>query len=308
MTPAIRLGPLVFPTELAILIAAAMAGLLAAWLFNRRRGRDADRSKRISDPDDPDHQQDRTLSAASHSDRAAALSSALWRALIVGLLVSRLAFVWQFRQHYLTDPISILDARDGGWNGLAGLAAAWLYALVAVLRQRAPRPALIGALAVASAVWLAGGHVLAPAREAHPDLTGLTLTQLDGTPVALSAFQGKPTVINLWASWCPPCRREMPAFAAAQTAHPDVNFVFLNQGETLQDVERFLRQHAPGLLNTLQDAASTASQTFSNRGLPATLFLDADGQLRDVRVGELSAASLAQRVQGIRAQAAGSAD
>lgn len=312
MTPAIRLGPLVFPTELAILIAAAMAGLLAARLLNRRRGREADRSKRISDPDDPDRSQDHTLSTASHSDRAAALSTALstalWRALIVGLLVSRLVFVWQFRQHYLTDPISILDVRDGGWNGLAGLAAAWLYALFAVLRRRAPRPALIGALAVASAVWLGGGQVMAPAREAHPDLTGLNLTQLDGAPVALSAFQGKPTVINLWASWCPPCRREMPAFAAAQTAHPDVNFVFLNQGETPQDVERFLRQHAPDLLNTLQDAASTASQTFSNRGLPATLFLDADGQLRDVRVGELSSASLAQRVQGIRAQAAGSAD
>jgi thiol-disulfide isomerase/thioredoxin len=275
MTPAIRLGPLVLPTELALLIAAGVVGLLAAKLFNRDR------------------------------DRAAHLSTVLWRALIIGLLVARLSFVWRYRDHYLPDPIKMLDLRDGGWIGLAGLAAAWAYAAIAVLRRHAPRVALLGALALASAAWLGGGRWLAPTPQAQPELAALAVNNLDGAPATMSAFHGKPTVINLWASWCPPCRREMPAFAAAQAANPDVNFVFLNQAEAAQDVAQFLDKHAPALRNVLIDPAGEASRKFSNRGLPATLFLDAEGRLVDLRVGELSTASLAQRLESIRAADSG---
>jgi thiol-disulfide isomerase/thioredoxin len=128
----------------------------------------------------------------------------------------------------------------------------------------------------------------------------LAVQRIDGAPAALSAFHGKPTVINLWASWCPPCRREMPAFAKAQASNPDVNFVFLNQGEAPPDVAQFLAQHAPALRNVLLDPAGEASRKLSNRGLPATLFLDAQGRLVDLRVGELSTASLAQRLEAIQ--------
>ncbi len=275
MTPAIRLGPLVLPTELALLIAAGVVGLLAAKLLNRDR------------------------------DRAAHLSTVLWRALIIGLLVARLSFVWRYRDHYLPDPIKMLDLRDGGWIGLAGLAAAWAYAAIAVLRRHAPRVALLGALALASAAWLGGGRWLAPTPQAQPELSALAVNNMDGAPATMSAFHGKPTVINLWASWCPPCRREMPAFAAAQAANPDVNFVFLNQAEAAQDVAQFLDKHAPALRNVLIDPAGEASRKFSNRGLPATLFLDAEGRLVDLRVGELSTASLAQRLESIRAADSG---
>jgi len=275
MTPAIRLGPLVLPTELALLIAAGVVGLLAAKLLNRDR------------------------------DRAAHLSTVLWRALIIGLLVARLSFVWRYRDHYLPDPIKMLDLRDGGWIGLAGLAAAWAYAAIAVLRRHAPRVALLGALALASAAWLGGGRWLAPTPQAQPELAALAVNNMDGAPATMSAFHGRPTVINLWASWCPPCRREMPAFAAAQAANPDVNFVFLNQAEAAQDVAQFLDKHAPALRNVLIDPAGEASRKFSNRGLPATLFLDAEGRLVDLRVGELSTASLAQRLESIRAADSG---
>ncbi|KAG1306583.1 hypothetical protein G6F63_016544 [Rhizopus arrhizus] len=92
----------------------------------------------------------------------------------------------------------------------------------------------------------------------------------------------------------------MPAFAKAQAANPDVNFVFLNQGEAPTDVAQFLAQHAPALRNVLLDLAGEASRKLSNRGLPATLFLDAQGRLVDLRVGELSTASLAQRLEAIQ--------
>lgn len=270
MTPAIRIGPLVIPSEFAVLLAAAAVGLLAARLLNRQRS------------------------------EANALSTALWRAILIGLLVARLGFVWQYREHYLPDPIKILDLRDGGWAGLAGLAAAWGYVLFAAVRRHAPRAALLGAVALASVVWIGGGRWLAPTPQAQPELAALAVQHIDGAPAALSAFHGQPTVINLWASWCPPCRREMPAFAKAQAANPDVNFVFLNQGEAPPDVAQFLARHAPALRNVLLDPAGEASRKLSNRGLPATLFLDAQGRLVDLRVGELSTASLAQRLEAIQ--------
>ena len=95
MSPALRLGPLVFPIELALLVATAAVGLLAGRLLAGTRAEDAGR--------------------------------VLWRCLLLGLLVARLAFVWQYRDHFLQDPLKILDLRDGGWAGLAGLAAALLY-------------------------------------------------------------------------------------------------------------------------------------------------------------------------------------
>ncbi len=268
MSPAIRLGPLVFPTELAVLIVAGAVGLLAARLFGGKR--------------------------------APEVGTMLWRALLLGLIVARLGFIWQTRDHFMQDPIQALDLRDGGWAGMAGLAAACAYAAYAALRQLAPRPALLGALTLAAATWLIGGHLLAPTPQAQPALAAVALHRLDGASAALSEFQGKPTVVNLWASWCPPCRREMPAFERAQAANPDIHFVFLNQGETPAAVRQYLDQHAPSLANALLDPAGEASRMMSNRGLPATLFLDADGRLMDVRVGELSSATLAQRVEAIR--------
>lgn len=273
MPPAIRLGPLVFPAELAVLAAAALVGLLAAHLLSRT-GRDG---------------------------RRADVSGVLWGALIVGLLAARLGFVWQYRDPFVQNPLAVLDVRDGGWAGTWGLAAAWIYAVAAMLRRGVPRPAVIGALALATATWLAGGRLLAPPDQPPPALAQLRLQDLNAVPVALSAYQGKPTVVNLWASWCPPCRREMPAFEAAQAAHPDVHFVFLNQGEAPPEITQYLRQQAPALQNVLMDPASDASRQLSNRGLPATLFLDASGRMVDLRVGELSAATLAQRLDALRA-------
>ncbi len=67
----------------------------------------------------------------------------------------------------------------------------------------------------------------------------ISVRDIDGQPVSLQDLAGKPLVINLWATWCPPCRREMPVLAAAQQANPDVRFVFVNQGEGQLLVEKF---------------------------------------------------------------------
>ncbi|KAG1437283.1 hypothetical protein G6F57_020315 [Rhizopus arrhizus] len=90
-------------------------------------------------------------------------------------------------------------------------------------------------------------------------LPTLQVTDLQGGQVDLQQFRGSPLVLNLWATWCGPCRREMPVLAAAQQAHADVQFVFLTQGETLDEVQGFLADERLVLGNVLLDDDAAAS-------------------------------------------------
>lgn len=268
MNGALQIGPLTFPWPLVVVIAA----VAAASFVGRRWGGSAQ------------------VDVDPH----------LFRTLLVALVVARLAFVVLFFDAYRSSPWRILDIRDGGWRPLPGLLAAWLYALWMGLRVRPVRRSLWSALAGATLVWVAGSLILFSLAPASTPLPAISLAAMDGRQVSLQQFAGKPTVVNLWATWCPPCRREMPVLAAAQAEHPEVHFVFLNQGETAAKVESYLNAEKLALVNVLLDAKGEASGKFSQRALPTTLFFDANGKLVDSRVGELSLATLTDRLRGIQ--------
>jgi thiol-disulfide isomerase/thioredoxin len=225
------------------------------------------------------------------------VQGALWRTLLAGVLAARLAFVYEYRSLYFASPLNILDIRDGGWNAVFGLMAAWLYALHRQRQNPAVGKPLRWALATGTAVFAAGAAVLALRPESGQPLPNLTFSTLDGRTVQLSAFTGKPIVVNLWATWCPPCGREMPVLHKAQVERQDIHFVFLNQGEDPLTVSRWLQaEHLP-LHNVLIDELRQASATFQQQGYPTTLFFDAKGTLVSRRIGELSAATLAERLR-----------
>ncbi|WP_312183975.1 TlpA family protein disulfide reductase, partial [Massilia timonae] len=113
-------------------------------------------------------------------------------------------------------------------------------------------------------------------------------------------FKGKVAVVNLWATWCPPCRREMPAMQAAQQANPDIGFVFVNQGESSVVVRRFLATQQLRLQNVVIDPAGQVAARTGAAGYPTTLFYDADGKLRLRHVGELSEATLKDKLASLR--------
>lgn len=234
--------------------------------------------------------------AARHGQ---SVEARLHRAVLVAVVAARLAFVAQHLDSYLASPLAVLtllDIRDGGWTPWAGLLAAWGYVALSIRFAGAPRKPLLAALLTGSAVWLAGTALLALPERNGPPLPAITLLDLADRPALLSRHTGHPTVVNLWASWCPPCRREMPAFEQAQRKYPEVNFVFVNQGESAAQIQRFLQDQGLALDNVLRDPDAEVARLFRQRGLPATLFFDADGTLVDIRVGELSHATLAQRL------------
>lgn len=226
----------------------------------------------------------------------------LMRMLLLGLLFARLGFVWQWRGVYFSDPVSIIDIRDGGWEPVAGVVVASLYGLSQVSRQTLLRRPVGTAFVATLALWMAGQAALLAWPEARREgLPELSLAALDGKTVRLVDFAGKPTVINLWATWCPPCRREMPMLQQAQSREVDVNFVFVDQGESRDEVARYLASQGLTLHNVLLDARKLAGAAFDASALPTTLFFDARGELVSTRVGSLSEATLAQRLGALRA-------
>lgn len=222
----------------------------------------------------------------------------LLRIFLTGAVAARLAFVVQFHDAYLKAPLDIIDIRDGGWTPLAGLAAAAAYALVAGTRRGVLRLPVASAIGTAAAVWMLGTTVMG-ALDNAARIPALAMVATDGRSVNLMDFKGKPTVVNLWATWCPPCRREMPVLQQAQAERVDVNFVFLNQGESADKVRSWLAAHNLPLRNVLLDTRGEAGILLGQRGLPTTLFYDARGRLIDTRVGELSHATLAQRLAAL---------
>lgn len=124
----------------------------------------------------------------------------------------------------------------------------------------------------------------------------MALDQLDGPPVILSQVRDKPTVINIWATWCPPCRREMPALAQVEKANPDVRFLFINQGEGGKKIRDYLEMEGIALKHILLDPDMDVPKYYRTVGLPVTLFLNADGTLRYAHVGEIAPEQIVRQI------------
>jgi thiol-disulfide isomerase/thioredoxin len=223
----------------------------------------------------------------------------LWRVFIASLIAARLVFVIAYFDMYQSAPLSILNILDGGFSPAAGILAAAAGVIWYAWRMREGRRPLLLAALTGGAAW-AVGAVAATAVFAVPvQMPQAELVRLDGSPVQFSSLAGKPMVVNLWATWCPPCIREMPVLRDAQKNNPEVIFVFANQGESADAIQKFLDREGLNLDNVLLDSRIELSSQTQSQGLPTTLFFDAKGVLVDRRIGELSAATLAQRIEGI---------
>lgn len=220
--------------------------------------------------------------------------------LIAAMLAARIGFVATWFELYRASPWSMLDIRDGGFLLWPGVAAALLLALWQGWRRPMLRMPLAVGLTAGALVWSAFFAATTPTD--RPALPAAALTTLAGEPVNLTALAGgKPMVVNLWASWCPPCRREMPVLAAAQQRETGVTFVFVNQGEDAATVERYLGAGQLALDHVLLDPGTDLGREVGSGSLPTTLFYDASGRRVDTHLGELSAASLASKLKPLRA-------
>jgi cytochrome c biogenesis protein CcmG/thiol:disulfide interchange protein DsbE len=132
-----------------------------------------------------------------------------------------------------------------------------------------------------------------------------TLQSLDGHPVSLSQFKGHPVVINFWGSWCPPCRDEIPLLVAAYRARQDMEPVILavngrDQETSTGAVRKFVAEFQMSF-PVLLDENGKVRKRYRLLGLPTTVFIGADGVVRAVNIGPLTAAALQQHLAEIMA-------
>lgn len=123
------------------------------------------------------------------------------------------------------------------------------------------------------------------------------LARLDGSAVTLAQLGDKPLLVNIWAAWCPPCRRELPMLTAAQAHYPGMTFAFVDLGEKPTVVRAFLDQQSLQLDNVLIDGDGELAELIGSNQIPITLFYDTGGRLVDTHIGALTAADLAGIVQ-----------
>jgi len=115
------------------------------------------------------------------------------------------------------------------------------------------------------------------------------LNDLDGNIVDLESFRGQPVILNFWATWCAPCRVEMPALQAAYEAHQDDGLVILavNDEETYQEVADFFAEL--GLTFTpLLDSEGEISRLYNVFNFPSSYFIDGTGRITAVHRGLLT--------------------
>jgi len=137
---------------------------------------------------------------------------------------------------------------------------------------------------------------LKPLRIGQP-ASNFSLTDLSGKAVKLSDYAGHPVLINAWATWCPPCRAEMPLLHEFYQQHQDEGFVILavNAGEDSAPVQRFISQNGY-TFPVLLDANSDTLMRLGVNSFPTSIFIGRDGVVKHIHLGLFTANSLENEI------------
>ncbi|MBX7235778.1 MAG: TlpA family protein disulfide reductase [Caldilineales bacterium] len=177
-------------------------------------------------------------------------------------------------------------------------------AIFLVLRDRAAAPAPPTARIDAEGIYPVAslfGIDAARTSSAQPDAGHLapdfTIHLPDGSTARLSDYRGRPLILNFWATWCPPCRQEMPDLVRVYEAHKAEGLVViaLNESEGHEQVSGFVEEFGM-TMPVVIDPQGDVMQAFKTQSLPSSFFIDRDGVVRVRWVGFLPANALDQNL------------
>ena len=264
MTNVVQLGPLMFAADRLLAVALLLAFTVALGKIGERTGRETTKA-------------------------------GMW-SLLAGIVTARLAYIVAHLDSYSQDWWTALALWQGGFNEWAGMAVAAAVLVVTLGINRTSGSTL--AVMIALALSWAGGEALlrAPSRPL-PEMP--ILARLDGGRIEPGSLAGTPHVINLWATWCPPCRRELPMLAEV-ASNSEVPILLVNEGETAGQVERYLAESGVPPDNIALDERGALMRTIEGGGLPTTLFINARGEVVDTHLGEISRAALLDQINRLK--------
>jgi cytochrome c biogenesis protein CcmG/thiol:disulfide interchange protein DsbE len=167
------------------------------------------------------------------------------------------------------------------------------------LARRLFIPVSLAALAVLAVVQARAGADLRPPRAAGLSAPAFTLPDLRGKPVSLASLRGRPVLVNFFATWCPPCRAELPALQALSLAHPDclqVVGVAESSGDAAT-IAAFAGKR--GVTYPLLQDDGSAGVSYSVVTLPHSVLIDAEGRVAGTFDGMVSKSGVEEAVHAI---------
>ena len=149
----------------------------------------------------------------------------------------------------------------------------------------------------ATEVPLADGSLTVPV-EVRYEAPYLELTDLKGTNHELTDHLGEVVLVNLWATWCPPCKAEMPTLEAYYQAHQTDGFVTIavNDGDPSENVADFVQEYGLSFQVWLDPTYQATDVAFKTRNLPSSFVIDREGYVRLRWVGEIDRVALEKYV------------
>ncbi len=157
--------------------------------------------------------------------------------------------------------------------------------------------------AVGATTQVYGGRATGTAPKVGAAAADFTLNSLDGKPVTLSSFKGKVVMLNFFATWCPPCRAEMPDLVATYRDLKDKGFEIV--AVDLQEDKATVSGYTKSLgvdFTVLLDSNATVFGQYHVNGLPTSIFIDRNGVVQDIVIGGLNKKLIYQKLDKLLPQ------
>lgn len=235
------------------------------------------------------------MAALLSARTGANVSKAAWLAIAFGIAAARIAYILENLPSFMIEPWTMLALWQGGFSPWVGVPAAAMT-IIAIIGRRRTTGVLVATLAALSLAYGTLAATLAPVPKPLP--RGVVLTQIDGQQFRLDELRGRAFVLNLWATWCPPCRREMPMLIDVARSST-VPIVLVNQGEAAEQVRTFLNVNRMSDESVALDTSQQVAAATGAVAYPTTIFVNAEGKIVSVQAGEISRAALTAAIRDL---------
>ena len=277
-TNVLQIGPVSAPAWLPASVAAMIAGYIAAKILLRNK-----------------------------PSAAARAGNLLVNAFLIYLCVWKISPAFFSLRTFIQQPLLILYAPGGAAGALIGFLSVCVYVGISYFKNRSITSDFVRSIGIAVAVSLCVffAITLTISSQANPRqkarsaaAPGFTLDTMGGVAIRLTDYRGSYVVINFWATWCPPCRAEIPELKALRddivSGKNEVPMVLLSINQTasedgLASVERFIKKHSIEF-TVLLDGRNKITNLYGIRGIPTTFILDREGNILARRTGVISRA------------------